>query len=211
MRLVRRSDTKIMLALAVVSVSLAHASEMCAYVGNWNGSPVPRARVSALNLATTKRYEGTSDRTGRVCLSDIPEGLYAVEASAVSMNVRYYPVRVGTERTKELTFHLPAGENSEGPIVNVTFLSGTLRLGDAPLDWAEVCLTKRDSQAIPYCMRTNDLGEYAMEVDPGLYDVEVCTEKKLLFKSVLDVRSAGFYRERVSVTPPGVHVTACPK
>ena len=34
------------------------------------------------------------DNHGRVCFSDIPEGLYAVEASRADMNVRYYPIRV---------------------------------------------------------------------------------------------------------------------
>jgi hypothetical protein len=145
-----------------------------------------------------------------VCFADIPEGPYAVEAGSGigHMNVRYYPVRVGTARTMELTFHLPSGENSEGPVVNEAFLSGTLRVGDNPIDWATMCLTKRDSLGIPICVRTNDLGEYAVDVDPGLYDVEICT-KKLVFKSVLDVRSAGFYRERIAVTGPGSLMSGC--
>jgi hypothetical protein len=182
---------------------------MCAFVSTWEGLFVRGARVSALNLATAKRYETRSDSKGRACLSEIPEGLYSVEASVVNMNVRYYPILVGTERTKELTFRLPAGVNSEGPIVNLTFLSGTLRLGDEPLDWAYLCLTKRDSSGIPICVLTNDLGEYALEVDPGLYDVEICTGKKLVYKSVLDVTSAGFYRERISAKPPGVLAPGC--
>jgi hypothetical protein len=217
MRAMKRWFTRTLLFLveAAVFTGAVHAAEICAFVGNWDGHRLHGVRVSAVSLVTNKRYEARSDSQGRVCFSDIPEGPYAVEAGTGGvgyLNVRYYPVRVGTERTMELTFRLPAGENSEGPmIVNEAFLSGTLRVDDKPIEWANMCLTKRDSLGIPICVRANDLGEYALDVAPGLYDVEICTENKLVYKSVLDVPSAGYYRERISVKPPGKLGPGCQK
>ncbi len=208
MRSIRRRSTSILLLLieAAAFTGAVRAAEMCVFVGNWEGRPAHGVPVSALDLTTNKRTEGKSDSQGNVCFSDIPEGPYAVEASGPNMNVRYFPVRLGTERTMQVTFHIPdPGDSSDGPMsVNEALLSGVLRADGKPIEWSEMCLTKRNSLGIPICVLTNDLGEYALDVAPGLYDIEVCTEKKFSYESVLDLPSAGFYRERIPLKPLGL-------
>lgn len=181
---------------------LADESAICAVVLDVAGQPLPNATLNVVNLADgKKRGVGLTDVKGMVCIARLPEGLYSAEASLAGfMNVRYYPVRVAFPERVHLAFHLPFAEIQEGGIQTEAILSGTLGGERQPISGVRVCLFhNRDTVSIA-CTVTNDLGQYALVVPPGVYRVEVRRQRRIVGQSTIDVSVPGVYRNRISVT-----------
>lgn len=93
-----------------------HASELCVTVNDPEDLPLPHAWVNVTDRIAVKTYNESTDSKGRTCLT-LPEGTYAVEAGLTGfLNVRYYPVRVTYPNPLNLTFRLPFGDITEGPL-----------------------------------------------------------------------------------------------
>jgi hypothetical protein len=185
--------------LIFVTGSPALASVLCATVMDFARLPLPSASLNATNLLTAKAYVTRSDKNGTGCFSDIPEGLYSIEASLVGfLHVKYYPVRITSSAKERLSFWLPFSEITEGGLDHESTLSGTLLSGGSPLESAEVCVIGV-AGAPRTCMVTNDLGEYALVVTSGQYQTEVRTREGKVYKSKLDVSIPGIYRNRLSL------------
>jgi hypothetical protein len=165
--------------------------------------PLPSATITATNLGTGKAYQARSHKDGSACISEVPEGLYSVEASLTGfLHVKYFPVRITASETAKLSFWLPFGEIEEGGIGQESTVSGTLLSRGLPAEAAEICLLRVDTAA-KSCTITNDLGEYALVVPPGAYDTEVRTKGGAVYKSRIDVSTPGIYRNRLSLETAG--------
>jgi len=181
---------------------LGAAASLCVKVEDPGNLPLPDASVSAVNLNTAKLYTGRTGREGRVCLSGVPEGLYAVEVGLAGfLNVRYYPVRIAPVATHELRFLLPFGEITEGTVAQEATLSGTLTQEGAPVQNASICVLTAQAGSVVKCTSTNDLGEYALIVPTGLYSVELRLPNGSVRRKRLDVSRPGFHRNVVGLDP----------
>jgi hypothetical protein len=182
------------------------ASSLCSTIIDLANQPLHGAKVTIVNLIKSERkYSAVADQTGKVCVNPIPEGTYSVEASLFGfMNVRYYPVRVAFPNDVNLTFQLPFGEITEGEISEEATLSGTLEGAQAPSPTVRICLFEERKQIPIVCTNTNDLGEYALIVQPGVYRLELTRLAERVQATTIDMSHPGYYRNRVSlpVRPP---------
>jgi len=188
-----------MLASAVSNAVLADA--ICSKVVDPGDQPLPNAALKIVGLSDPARhYTGQTDREGKVCIGNIPEGLYSVEASMTGfLNVRYYPVRVVFPREVHLEFRLPIGYIGEGGIAPESVLSGTLKRSGEPVGGIKICLFEGNSTTPTACDTTDDIGEYALTVAPGKYAVELSDRGKLQMpRRPIDLSVAGQYRDRLS-------------
>jgi hypothetical protein len=132
-----------------------------------------------------------TDTNGNSCLPALPEGLYSVEASLQGfLNVRYYPVRVSYPQKNALTLKLPIGDISGGGLGSGISLSGTLLKMEKPAQAAEICLLKLAGGRLA-CTTTNDLGEYALLVPPGIYNVNLKLSSGTSYRYRIDVSATG--------------------
>ena len=179
------------------------ASVLCATVMDYARLPLPNASLNATNLLTGKSYTALADRSGHFCFSNIPEGLFSIDASLAGfLHVKYYPVRVAAGAPVNLSFQLPFGEITEGGIGQDATISGTLLEKGSPAESAKVCAIAVDASS-KACTATTDLGEYAIVVPVGVYQTEVQTRDGRVYKSKLTLRSPGIYRNRISVDGSG--------
>lgn len=200
MFLKRGGRTLLFGTLLCIAGTCVKAAELCAHVADPSRLPLPSASVHATNLHTGKAYRASSNSNGAACLPHIPEGLYAVETSLAGfLNIRYYPVHVTYPSKTVLYFSLPIAEVNEGGVGQESTISGTLNQDSVPLADAKICiLGDGDSQIA--CNTTNDLGEYALLVVPGVYGVEVCTRRGKQYKSTIDVSTPGIYRDKLEIS-----------
>ena len=87
------------------------ASSVCGTIANNVGDPLTHATMSILQIASAEVVRsGQAGQGGRVCLDDVPDGLYMIEASAPGYTAsRYSPVRVQFPGDTKLEFRLPVG------------------------------------------------------------------------------------------------------
>lgn len=195
-------QTKIFAAiiLPAIAATTLYSSELCVTVDDELRLPLPGAWTNAAELMTGKTYTGITDKEGRACFK-LPEGVYSVEAGHIGyLNVRYYPIRVAAGRAMpDTTLLLPVGDVLEGEIAKDSVLSGSVSLDGKPVQSDQVCLLKKGTHETVSCALTNEFGEYALTVPPGIYDLEVHTWKKTLFSSTEDLSSPGSHRKRIVV------------
>jgi hypothetical protein len=153
------------------------------------------------SLKTNKLYTGQADSNGKACITSLPEGLYSVEAGLAGfLNVRYYPVRVKYPAVEQLQFRLPLGEITEGLLSQEATVAGTLKVGDNPVEGANICILELEHNTRVTCARTNDLGEYALSLPPGVYAVETRMLDGAVHHSKINVSAPGSYRNLITVT-----------
>jgi hypothetical protein len=190
------------IAIAAVCESRLVASSLCARVTDSAGLPLRNAWINVASLKTNKLYTGQADSDGRACISNLPEGLYSVEAGLTGfLNVRYYPVRVKYPAVEQLQFLLPFGEITEGLLSQEATVAGTLKDGETPVEHANICILELERNTRVTCETTNDLGEYAFSLPPGMYAVETRMPGGAVNRSKIDVSTAGSYRNLIGATP----------
>jgi hypothetical protein len=97
----------------------ANGAELCVTVMDLVRLPIHTAKVRATDLSSGKSWDASVDSQGKVCLRDLPEGLYSVQATAEGfLEVSYRLVRVVSGRRGKvpgtLSFWLPFAEVKEG-------------------------------------------------------------------------------------------------
>jgi hypothetical protein len=195
----------LVLTLAGSMVSVISAGTICAYVADPGDQPLQHAAMSISSLSGgPQHFAGKSDRDGNVCIDHIPEGLYAVEVSLTGfMNVRYHPVRVVFPSTVHLGFHLPLGNVNVDTFPVESTLSGTLKRKGEPAAGIKVCLFQSEATVPSVCDSTDEIGEYALVVPAGKYEVEMSDRGKVSApRRSIDLSVAGLYRDRLSLDPP---------
>jgi len=192
----------LVLTLAGSMSTVVSAGTICAYIADPGDQPLPQAILSISGLSGgPQRFSARADHDGNVCVGHIPEGLYAVEVSLTGfMNVRYYPVRVVFPNTVHLAFHLPFGNVNADTFSTDSTLSGTLRRKGEPAAGIKLCLFQSEANVPSVCDSTDDIGEYALVVPPGKYEVEISDRGKLLVpRRPMDLSVPGLYRDRLSL------------
>ncbi len=77
-------------------------------------------------------------------------------------------------------------------------LSGTLRRDSTPVAAANICILDKRGVRLNRTV-TNDLGEYALSVHPGIYEVEIQVSKNEKYRSQIDISTPGLYRDRLKI------------
>jgi len=160
------------------------------------GYPLDGATVLVLPFSSeSSAVRLTSDKEGKFSVHLLPEGIYSVEASRPGfLNVRYYPVVIKFPDETVLDFLLPVGEITEGRIQSEAMVSGTLEYRGKPASASRICLDKIGSSLAESCTDTNELGQYALSVRPGIYVVKVTRARKQVSKRTIDLSTPGTYR-----------------
>jgi hypothetical protein len=185
----------------VFAVSSFHsllAADLCVRVTDYSDLPLPKVTITATSLANGIQFEAHTSANGEACVPKLTDGLYAIEAGLPGfMNVRYYPVRVAYPSASRLFFRLPLSEVSEGGMFGDAYVSGTLRLDGKPMGGAQLCAV--DPKRNSHCVTTTGLGEYALALAPGAYQVEIRAQNGDMFRLMIDAPSPDVYRDLVSV------------
>ena len=198
---VRRLSAVTVSLLALLVCAKLPASEVCVHVSDYADLPLHDARVTAIDLKTGRVFNAQTGSAGSACLSSLQESLFSIEVGLAGfLNVRYYPVRVSAMASQRLQFRLPFGEVHEGGLANEALLSGTLRQREAAVSGAKICLLTLNGGAPMACATSNDLGEYALALPPGSYEVEVTVPGKPTQRSKIDIPTAGVFRNRIALT-----------
>jgi hypothetical protein len=176
------------------------ASTLCVRVVDPANLPLPAAWVNIAELKTSALYTLQTDTAGKACATKLPEGLYSVEVGLTGfLNVRYYPVRVTTDWTKELEFRLPLGEAIYESVSQEAIFSGTLKTDEGGLAGAKICVKGTANDRLITCTTTNDLGEYVLVVPPGSYNIELRAPGGRIYQSKIAAPAVGQYRDRISI------------
>jgi hypothetical protein len=193
----------------VISVLLTppadlRASSLCVTVVDTTDAPLARAVVNVVGLThPANMYSGLTDPAGDACIDQLAEGLYSVEASLEGfLNVRYYPVQVAFPRDIHLAFTLPLGETHEGGIQPDAVVNGTLGSVEAPLSGIKICMYPSEKLIPIACTVSNELGQYALEVPPGRYRVELSRGLNSLRSTTIELLNPGDYHNKIAAPAP---------
>ena len=122
----------LLLALSVVFGQVAPTASLTGTVTDATGASVPNARVVLTNLETGFEREALSQETGAYLFSQVPIGVYRVEASAAGFSTRKQSgIRLNVNTTTTLSLRLAVGDVTESVSVTadaemVNTTSGTL-------------------------------------------------------------------------------------
>ena len=185
------------------AAQLAQASSICATVGFVDDEPLSLVDLNVSSLSDPQvHFHGRTDKAGKVCIDHLPEGSYSVEASRSGfMSSRYYPVTLIFPNSITLPFRLPidGAAITEGPIVPVVILNGTLADKGRPLAGIDICLFERSASVASACATTNDLGQYAMKVSPRVYRLVLTKEQKRIDAREIDLSIPGYYHNSITM------------
>lgn len=171
------------------------AGTVCAYITDPGDQPLPHATMSVSSLLVrSQNHAAKTDRDGKVCIDHIPEGIYAVEVSLTGfMNVRYHPVRVVFPHAVHLAFRLPFGDVNGDTFSAESTLSGTLKRKGDPVAGIKICLFHSGATLPPVCDSSDEIGEYALIVPAGKYEVEMSERgKELAPRRSIDLSGSWF-------------------
>src|SRR5712692_3183261 len=127
-----RLFTLLLLASALVSAQIAPTASLTGAVTDPSGAAVPNAHVQLVNLETGFERSGAAQADGRYLFSQIPVGLYRVDASASGFSqYRQSGIRLNVNTTTTLDIRLAIGAVGESVSVTadaemVNTQSGTL-------------------------------------------------------------------------------------
>lgn len=176
----------------------ALAAELCVTATDLAGGPLPSASVRVMDLSTAASQNVLTDSSGRVCIKSLAEGSYSVEVRMGGfLNTEYHPVVVTADRGRQVLARLPFGEVEEY-FGQDAVLSGTLMSSGQPLVAAEICLFRGTQSKPDYCLKTDELGQYAAVVRPAKYRFSVASPSEQ-FAGTLDMTTPAYYRNRIAV------------
>ncbi len=186
--------------LALALATTLTGSEMCVIVLDETSQPLPRAQVKAVNLSSGKSREERTDSRGNACFPKLPEGAYSVEADLQGfVSAKYFPLSISYLRKRLLTIRLPLSSTGGDVVGQEVTLSGTLRRGGRIAERVSICLFRPDGSRVA-CTTTDDLGEYALEASPGVYQVELRPASGGPYRSQIDLSSPGAaYHDRLTL------------
>lgn len=200
----RGATSTLLFLLSTFCLTLSGAS-ICVQVTDVEDQPLPGARITAMSLQGGQFFHATSDGRGMACISRLPTGQYAVEAGLGGfLHVRYYPVRVPAAGKIKLRFSLPFGEITEGSLAPEAILNGTLRRAGRIVPGAKMCFYRGDSPGSPpvTCVTTDDLGEYALVLPVGIYNIDIYAGASRVKQSQVEMSKPGIYRNAVAEIHP---------
>lgn len=137
-----------------------------------NGDPLPQAIVFLrTSSGDSAQISAKVDGRGAFSVDALPDGDYEIEATHPGfLSVVYRPVRIVFPLRSRFDFQLPISVVGGDAIEVSSNLVGRLRSEQMSVDGIRICLTKSGGGA-PYCTVSNRLGQYFVEVPPGVYSV----------------------------------------
>jgi hypothetical protein len=164
-------------------------------VNDLTSSALPEAEVTIRGLKrSTFRETRITDRFGKACFSGLAVGYYQVEVGKPGfLNSALWPVRVLPHVEEQVWFALPFAAIQEGGAAVPALLVGQLTKNGLQLRNTELCLNRANSTDKRICYRTNELGEYIIELAPGEYDILVEQKDSVPVRLRKQFESAGLY------------------
>jgi hypothetical protein len=189
-------------ALFVFGAQGADHHALSGRVFDSSGQPLIGAAVLINKLDSAGYIESKlTDEQGRYEFSELPNGEYSVEASCrgfVTVSVK--PIRVYFPAQVQWRFDLRVADlGNEGGVYATSEVIGELISQGVRIANARICMNSINSLERPACTTTNRLGQYALSVKPGVYDVTVERPRESLTTMRLDVSTSGEYRNKIKL------------
>ena len=197
-----RLSTVLLLALLPTSFFGLQAASICVVAKNAISDPVTNVTIAVVdNTSGERRTSSRSETNGKTCVPSVPEGEYAVEASAPGfMRIRVYPIIVRTPDEITLPIQLILGSFDPELSTYVGFDAtayGTLIDQGSPAPNAKLCLFEGSQREPAKCVNTNDVGQYKLVIRPGRYRVELTPSTGKSRSAAVAFTSPGFYHNRI--------------
>lgn len=190
MRVAKLRVRIVMVALLIV-VARASASRLCVKVTDEAELPIPETLIRIIELKTTHSHEQHTNEDGRTCFTEIAEGAYSVEASRQGfLNAKYFPLHVAPVQTATLTIRLPIDQVVEGRVTEDVIVSGTLTQRDAPFSNVNICFRSMKDRRRS-CVTSDRIGQYFITLRPGVFEIELRSDSKVLRKLRVDLTTPG--------------------
>jgi|HubBroStandDraft_1064217.scaffolds.fasta_scaffold126597_2 hypothetical protein len=200
MRLIDRAALAALLLSASGAGSLAGAA-LSGRVVDEGGGTLPRATITVHKLSG-EQFEQSSltDSEGRYSFAELPDGVYSVEgALAGFVSLSYRPVRIYFPAQVHWDFELRVAGFGGDAVYASSDLVGELTWEGARVPKAKVCLTRPGGPYGPVCTTTNGLGQYFLEVPPGVYVATVDSGVGTQVQQRVDLSTAGEYRNALAL------------
>lgn len=155
-------------------------------VSDTSGLPLANARVSIHGAwGDESNIVFTTNSAGAFDAELVRDGSYFVDITMPGfVGVRYGPVESRFPDTITLKVRLLLQGIGEGGVQDLARIHGELYARAVPVTGASVCL--QQGKKAPVCTTTNLLGQYSIEVKPGVYSVTITDRKRtVLFKNEL--------------------------
>lgn len=185
-------------ALAAMTLPIVlSAASVAGSVKDQGGHPLRGATVSLTALSRNEPTRTvTGDEAGQFRFTDLKNGAYSLEASVPGfVGVRYSPITIRYPFEPRWEFVLPIGEGAEGGVYTKAELSGELFIGPEAVANAEIAF--RIGHSV-FRTKTNQLGQYAIALEPTNYRVTVHDSRgRLIFDEPLDISVTGDYKDPI--------------
>ena len=158
------------------------------------------AIVTAQSLSSPPlRFSTKTDRAGNYAFDELPDGDYSLGAAADGhIGTTYSPIKVRYPTRESRDFVLPLVIYETKTIELNVSIFGTLLVGGRPLVRATVCLLR---EPVKRCVETNQLGQYSLAVEPGVYRAWVMNNERILWASSLEFPRPDSYRDPIRIKP----------
>jgi hypothetical protein len=199
-RLAARTAFAIFIFSASGGVTLANVA-LSGRVLDEAGRLLPAATVTA-HKTTGERFDEYSqtDSQGRYSFSELPAGEYSVEAALTGfVSVLYKPLSIYFPTQVRWNFVLSVAAFGGDAVYASSELVGELRWKGSPAPRANICLIGAAAPRRTVCTTTNRLGQYFLDVPPGLHTVTVDGDGGLKGRQPLDMSAAGEYRNQIAL------------
>lgn len=167
------------------------------------GNSIPDAKIVLVSTDSARNNLVTITKAdGRYAFHVVPSGAYSIEASCVGfLRLRYDPIVIKYPNALTLNLVLPFDWNAV--IMNEigdteARVSGELQRGGSPLSDAEICLARDQTR---HCVRTNEIGQYSIQVEPGEYQVLISNRGNIIGNQSLQLIKPGDYWNVIVVRP----------
>lgn len=191
----------ILLHLIAAGIVAQNAPAVSGRVLDPTFQPIAGSRVVLRSLSKPESsVTAQTDSSGRFRMDLVPNGTYYLEASKPGfLNVRYHPIRVRFSRPVEQEFVLPfdwgAVIRNELPGQLAT-LTGELFINGKPLAGVDLCAINSGGRV---CTTTNEIGQYALQVRPGTYQVTVQRGRDVIARQNLHLLQASEYVDLITI------------
>lgn len=157
------------------------------------------ATVTVESLSSPQtRFTTKTDRTGNYVFQVLPDGDFSFAATADGyIGTTYSPIRMRYPSRESRDFVLPlVVRESDATAINVT-LVGTLLVSGKPFVHSTVCVYR---EPVKRCTETNEIGQYRLNIEPGVYRVWVTYDEMIVWANSLEFSRSGNYSDPIQIS-----------
>jgi hypothetical protein len=160
------------------------------------------ATITVQSLSSPQtRFSTKTDRAGNYVFQVLPDGDFSFAATADGyIGATYSPIKVRYPSRESRDFVLPLAIYESNAIeVNVR-LVGTLLISGKPFVHSAVCVYR---EPIKRCTETNEIGQYQLNIEPGVYRAWVSNDEGIVWTNSLEFPQSGTYDDPIQISGSG--------